>query len=64
MFKDFYILCILRGKGLPRIQAVQIAKAFGLRPIVVDAGSKKRDRSLKMGAEHFVDFKEFLDTVP
>ncbi|KAJ5959574.1 Polyketide synthase enoylreductase [Penicillium vulpinum] len=54
---------IIGGGGGVGIQAVQIAKAFGLRPIVVDAGSEKRDLSLKMGAEAFVDFKEFPDTV-
>ncbi|KGO47903.1 Polyketide synthase, enoylreductase [Penicillium expansum] len=54
---------IISGGGGVGIQAVQIAKAFGLRPIVVDTGSEKRDLSLKMGAEAFVDFKEFPDTV-
>lgn len=54
---------IIGGGGGVGIQAVQIAKAFGLRPIVVDTGSEKRDLSLKMGAEAFVDFKEVPDAV-
>jgi propanol-preferring alcohol dehydrogenase len=44
------------------IQGVQIAKAMGLRPIVIDTGSAKRELSLSCGAEHFVDFKEAKDT--
>lgn len=51
------------GGGGVGIQAVQIAKAFGLRPIVVDSGSAKRDISLKMGAEAFIDFREAKDPV-
>lgn len=43
------------------IQGVQLAKAMGMRPIVVDTGATKRDLSLRMGAEAFVDFKETDD---
>lgn len=43
------------------IQGVQIAKAMGFRPVVVDAGTQKRDFSLSRGAKAFVDFKESTD---
>ncbi|KAH7069217.1 chaperonin 10-like protein [Paraphoma chrysanthemicola] len=46
------------GGGGVGIQGVQIAKAMGFRPVVVDTGSQKRDFSLSRGAEAFVDFKE------
>lgn len=46
------------GGGGVGIQGVQLAKAMGFRPVVVDTGAAKRDLSAKMGAEHFVDFKE------
>ena len=36
---------------------------MGMRPIVVDSGEAKKDLSMKMGAEEFVDFKEHKDTV-
>ncbi|KAJ6114648.1 Polyketide synthase enoylreductase [Penicillium sp. IBT 16267x] len=49
------------GGGGVGIQGVQLAKAMGMRPIVVDTGSEKRDLSLKMGAEAFVDFKDAKD---
>lgn len=49
------------GGGGVGIQGVQLAKAMGMRPIVVDTGSEKRDLSVKMGAEAFVDFKEEED---
>ncbi|KAJ5378179.1 uncharacterized protein N7496_005588 [Penicillium cataractarum] len=49
------------GGGGVGIQGVQLAKAMGMRPIVVDTGSEKRDLSLKMGAEAFIDFKEEQD---
>ncbi|TKA79385.1 hypothetical protein B0A55_02843 [Friedmanniomyces simplex] len=49
------------GGGGVGIQGVQLAKAMGMRPIVVDSGSAKKDLSAKMGAEHFVDFKEHDD---
>lgn len=44
------------------IQGVQLAKAMGMRPIVVDTGASKRELSLKMGAEAFVDFIETSDS--
>ena len=43
------------------IQGVQLAKAMGLRPIVIDAGAEKKDLCTKLGAEAFVDFKESKD---
>src|ERR1700744_872549 len=49
------------GGGGVGIQGVQIARAMGLRPIVVDSGADKRKLALEMGAEHFVDFRETAD---
>jgi propanol-preferring alcohol dehydrogenase len=49
------------GGGGVGIQGVQIARAMGLRPIVVDGGADKRRLALEMGAEHFVDFRETAD---
>lgn len=41
---------------------VQIAKSMGMRVIVIDGGSEKRDLAInKLGAEHFVDFTEVKD---
>ncbi|KAL4799172.1 glycosyl hydrolase family 76-domain-containing protein [Aspergillus venezuelensis] len=45
------------GGGGVGIQGVQLARAMGMRPIVVDTGNEKRNLALKMGAEAFVDFK-------
>lgn len=53
--------CFPGGGGGVGSQGVQIAKALGLRPIVVDTGDAKRQHSLKLGAEAFVDFKETED---
>ncbi|CAI7578390.1 Polyketide synthase enoylreductase [Penicillium manginii] len=50
------------GGGGVGIQGVQLAKAMGMRPIVVDTGASKRELSLKMGAEAFVDFIETSDS--
>jgi propanol-preferring alcohol dehydrogenase len=44
------------GGGGVGIQGVQLAKAMGMRPIVIDSGDAKRKLSLEMGAEEFVDF--------
>ncbi len=49
------------GGGGVGIQGVQLAKAMGLRPIVIDTGASKRELCMKMGAEAFVDFKESED---
>jgi len=49
------------GGGGVGIQGVQLAKAMGLRPVVVDAGDDKKKLALKYGAEHFVDFRETKD---
>jgi len=48
------------GGGGVGIQGVQLAKAMGMRPIVVDAGSKKK-LCMDVGAEEFVDFQEVKD---
>ncbi|KAF9886564.1 hypothetical protein FE257_011336 [Aspergillus nanangensis] len=50
------------GGGGVGIQGVQLAKAMGMRPIVVDTGAAKRDLSMEMGAEAFIDFRETSDT--
>ena len=49
------------GGGGVGIQGVQLAKALGLRPSVVDTGAAKRDLALEMGTEAFVDFEEVPD---
>lgn len=49
------------GGGGVGIQGVQLAKAFGMRPIVIDTGADKRKLAMEMGAEAFVDFKETDD---
>lgn len=49
------------GGGGVGIQGVQLAKAMGLRPVVVDAGEEKKKLALKYGAEAFVDFRETED---
>jgi propanol-preferring alcohol dehydrogenase len=49
------------GAGGVGIQGVQLAKAMGMRPIVIDTGADKKKLSLEMGAEAFVDFRETDD---
>jgi len=49
------------GGGGVGIQGVQLAKAMGMRAIVVDSGEAKRKLSTDMGAEAFIDFKEVKD---
>ena len=51
------------GGGGVGIQGVQLAEAMGFRPIVVDTGAERRELTKKLGAEHFVDFKEVDDPV-
>lgn len=46
------------GGGGVGIQGVQLAKAMGMRPIVVDGGEDKKKLALSMGAEQFIDFRE------
>ncbi|KAJ5618789.1 Polyketide synthase enoylreductase [Penicillium lagena] len=46
------------GAGGVGIQGVQLARAMGMRPIVVDNGESKRALAMEMGAEAFVDFQE------
>jgi propanol-preferring alcohol dehydrogenase len=50
------------GSGVG-IQGVQLAVAMGLRPIVVDTTDERKDLSLSLGAEHFVDFLKVEDPV-
>jgi propanol-preferring alcohol dehydrogenase len=49
------------GGGGVGIQGVQLAKAMGMRSIVIDSGPQKKKLSLEMGAEEFVDFREVSD---
>ena len=49
------------GGGGVGIQGVQMSKAMGMRPIVVDTGAAKRALALTMGAEAFIDFVETPD---
>jgi propanol-preferring alcohol dehydrogenase len=49
------------GGGGVGIQGVQLAKAMGMRSIVIDSGAPKQKLSLEMGAESFIDFKEVTD---
>lgn len=51
------------GGGGVGIQGVQLAHAMGMRPIVIDTGDERRELCKKLGAEHFVDFKEESDPV-
>ena len=55
--------CFPGGGGGVGIQGVQLAKAMGHRPIVVDTGVDKKTLALRMGAEAFVDFKEASDNL-
>ncbi|EIW68394.1 hypothetical protein TREMEDRAFT_57311 [Tremella mesenterica DSM 1558] len=50
------------GGGLGHL-AVQYAVAMGLRVIAIDTGKDKKDLSLSLGAETFIDFKEEKDIV-
>lgn len=43
------------GGGGVGIQGVQLAKAMGMRPIVIDSGEQKKDLCIKLGAEVFID---------
>lgn len=54
---------VLGGGGGVGVQVVQITKALGLRPIVVDVGDAKRELSLSMGADAFVDIQKANDAV-
>jgi propanol-preferring alcohol dehydrogenase len=54
-------VAILGGGGGVGVQVIQIARIFGLRPIVVDSGDSKCEISMRMGAEAFVDFGKFED---
>ncbi|PPJ52347.1 hypothetical protein CBER1_09843 [Cercospora berteroae] len=49
------------GGGGVGIQGVQLAKAMGMRPIVIDSGDAKKELALRCGAEIFLDFKEEKD---
>ncbi|TLD37519.1 alcohol dehydrogenase [Venturia nashicola] len=55
--------CFPGGAGGVGIQGVQLAKAMGFRPIVVDTGADKKEFALSMGAEAFIDFQTCGDVV-
>lgn len=46
------------GGGGVGHMGVQLAKAMGMRVIVIDGGEEKRKLSEELGAEHFVDFSK------
>ncbi|KAL6863270.1 hypothetical protein ACO1O0_003517 [Amphichorda felina] len=56
-------IVVLGGGGGVGIQVVQVAKVFGFRAIVVDVGDAKRELSLEMGADDFVDIQKVSDPV-
>lgn len=49
------------GGGGVGIQGVQLAKAMGIRVIVIDAGEAKEKLAKDCGAEVFIDFKKVQD---
>ncbi|KAF7196784.1 alcohol dehydrogenase [Pseudocercospora fuligena] len=49
------------GGGGVGLQGVQLARAMGMRTIVVDSGAAKKELALRLGAEDFIDFKEEQD---
>lgn len=49
------------GGGGVGIQGLQLAKAMGMRPIVVDGGEQKKKLCTQHGAEAFIDFRETND---
>jgi len=49
------------GGGGVGIQGVQLAKAMGMRAIVIDGGEAKEKLSMEMGAEAFIDFTKTKD---
>ncbi|KAM3421157.1 hypothetical protein BST61_g1569 [Cercospora zeina] len=51
------------GGGGVGVQGVQLAKAMGMRPIVIDSGDAKKDLATRCGAEIFLDFKQESDLV-
>lgn len=55
------LICAVGGGGGVGIQGVQLAKAMDLKVIVVDTSTAKRELSLKMGADVFLDFREVED---
>ena len=50
------------GGGGVGIQGVQLAVAMGLRVVVIDTGTERRQLAEKLGAEHFIDFKQVENT--
>jgi len=44
------------GGGVGHL-AIQYAKAMGMRVIAIDGGDEKKNLCLKLGAEHFIDYK-------
>ncbi|KAK7883359.1 hypothetical protein LTR67_011328 [Exophiala xenobiotica] len=53
--------CFPGGGGGVGIQGVQLAKAMGLRSVVVDTGADRAALAREHGAEHFVDFLKTPD---
>jgi hypothetical protein len=51
------------GGGGVGMQAVQLAIAMGLRAIVIDTGTERKEACLKFGADEFIDFKEVENPV-
>ncbi|USW50646.1 Putative alcohol dehydrogenase, zinc-type, GroES-like superfamily, NAD(P)-binding domain superfamily [Septoria linicola] len=49
------------GGGGVGIQGVQLARAMGMRPIVIDTGNVKKELATKLGAEVFIEFKQEQD---
>ncbi|OQO12222.1 hypothetical protein B0A48_02863 [Cryoendolithus antarcticus] len=49
------------GGGGVGIQGVQLAKAMGMRPIVIDGGEKKQKLAESLGADAFIDFTKEKD---
>ena len=49
------------GGGLGHF-AIQYAKAMGMRVIGIDGGDEKKELSLKLGAEHFIDFTKVCNS--
>lgn len=51
------------GGGGVGMQAVQLATAMGMRTIVVDTGSERREKCLHYGADAFIDYMKVEDPV-
>jgi propanol-preferring alcohol dehydrogenase len=49
------------GGGGVGLQGVQLAKAMGMRPIVIDSGEAKEKLCMSLGTEVFIDFRKTTD---